>query len=66
MNVTWVFVVYSVLSGNTPENYEEIYASFHGSLEECAAESVAHNAMIGIEYVSACMPIVTDNATSKN
>lgn len=66
MKVTWVFVVYSVLSGNPPENYEEIYASFHGSLEECAAESVAHNAMTGIESVSACMPIVTDDATTKN
>ena len=60
MNITWVFVVYSIASGNVPDNYEEIYASFHGSLEECAAESVAHNSMMGVEYVSACMPLVND------
>lgn len=60
MNITWVFVVYSITSGNVPHNYEEISASFYDSLEACAAESVAHNSMIGAEYVSACLPIVED------
>tara|TARA_Y100001937_G_C7056916_1_gene301867 strand:+ start:509 stop:691 length:183 start_codon:yes stop_codon:yes gene_type:complete len=60
MNVTWVFVVYSIASGNVPHNYEEVSASFYTNLEECAAESVAHNAMLEPKYVSACMPIVED------
>jgi hypothetical protein len=60
MNVTWVFVVYSIASGNVPHNYEEVSARFHTSLEECAAEAVAHNAMIEPKYASACMPIVED------
>ena len=60
MNVTWVFVVYSIASGNVPHNYEEVSASFHTSLEECAAEAVAHNAMLEPKYVSAYMPMVDD------
>ena len=67
MNVTWVFIVYAVTGDPSPQSLNVVSAGFYDNVLACAEQTVKYNSQPDNKFVSACMPIISeDHATTKN